>query len=98
MLQTVEPLLQFSSVPWSIWSSEGHEGRLSRDPLPDFSARGPCELLLLDVDQAFALSTTASPTLQGAQKDGFWEADVECDVPEPCQCPSPDSRKERLAS
>ena len=34
------------------------------------------------------LPTTASPTLQGALKDGFREAVVACDMPEPCKCPS----------
>ena len=33
----------FSSVPWPIGSSGGHEGWFSRDPLPVFSAEGPCE-------------------------------------------------------
>ena len=32
---------------------------------------------------AFPLRTTASPTLQGALKDGFREAVVACDIPEP---------------
>ena len=35
--------VQFSSVPRPIGSSEGHEGRFSRDPLPVFSAGGPYE-------------------------------------------------------
>ena len=36
---------------------------------------------------AFSLSTTASPTLQSALKDGFGEAVVACDMPEPCKTP-----------
>ena len=55
----------------------GREGRFSRDPLPVFSAGGPCEQLLqgqgsplFDVVQpAFPLPTTAWPTLQYALKD-----------------------------
>ena len=33
--------VQFGSVPRAIRSSQGHEGRFSRDPLPVFSAGGP---------------------------------------------------------
>ena len=40
---------------------------------------------------AFPLPTTASPTLPGVLKDGFGEAVVTCDMPEPCKFPSPDS-------
>ena len=84
--------VQFNSVPCQIWSSGGHEGRFSRDPLPVFSARGPCEKVwngqgcpLFDVvHPAFPLPTTALPTLQGVLKDGFGEAVVACDMPEPC--------------
>ena len=35
--------VQFSSVPWPIGSSGGHEGRFSRDPRPVFSAGGHCK-------------------------------------------------------
>ena len=35
--------IQFSSVPWLIGSSEGHERIQQRYPLPVFSAGGPCE-------------------------------------------------------
>ena len=61
-----------------------------------FSAGGPCEQFwhgqgcpLFDVvHAAFPLPTTASPTLQGAMKDGFGEAVVACDMlPEPCRFP-----------
>ena len=66
----------------------GLEGRFSRDPLPVFSADGPCEQFwrgqgcpLFDVvHPAFTLPTTASPTLQGALKDGFGQAVVACDM------------------
>ena len=34
---------QFSSVPWLTGSSRGHEGKLSRDPLPVFSVAGYSE-------------------------------------------------------
>ena len=68
----------------------GHEGRFSRDPLPVFSAGGPCEQFwhgkgaLFDVvHPAFPMPTTASPTLKGALKDGFGEAVTACDIHEP---------------
>ena len=40
------------------------------------------------VHPAFPLPATASPTLQGALKDGFGEAVVACDTLEPCDFPS----------
>ena len=45
------------------------------------------------VHPAVPLPTTASPTLQGVWKDGFGDAVVACDMPEPCnfQLPSTDS-------
>ena len=45
------------------------------------------------VHPAVPLPTTASPTFRGALKDGFGEAVVACDMPEPCnfQLPSTDS-------
>ena len=80
-------MVQFSSVPRPIGSlgagaGKGHEGRFSRDPLPVFSAGNPCEQLwhahgcpVFDVvHPAFPLPTMASPTLQGALKDGFGQA------------------------
>ena len=56
-----------------------HKGRFSRDPVPVFSAGGPCEQFqhgqgcsLFDViHPAFPLPTKASLTLQGALKDGL---------------------------
>ena len=82
----------------------GHEGRFSRDPLPVFSAGGPCEQLwhgqgcplFVVVHAAFPLLTTASPTLQGALKDAFGEAVEACDMPEPCKFPSTDSCQKRF--
>ena len=58
--------------------SGGHEGRFSTDPLQVLCAEGHREQFwqgqgrpLLDtVHPAFPLSTTASPTLQGAMTDG----------------------------
>ena len=38
----------------------------------------------------------ASPALQGVPKNGFGEAVVACDMPEPCQFPSLDSCQKRL--
>ena len=48
------------------------------------------------VHPVFPLLTTASPTLQGALKDGFREAVVACDMPEPCKFPSIDSCQRRF--
>ena len=70
----------------------GHEGRFSRDPLPIFSAGGPCEFVwhgqacqLFDVvHPTFPPPTTASLSLQGTLKDGFGDAVAACDMPEPC--------------
>ena len=36
------------------------------------------------------------PTLQGALKNGFGEAPVACDMPEPCKLPSLDSCQKRF--
>ena len=74
----------------------GHDRRYSRDPLPVFSAKGHCEQFchgqgcpVFDiVHPAFPQPTTASPTLHGTPKDGFGEAVVACDMPEPCKFPS----------
>ena len=78
--------------------------RFSRDPLPVFSAGGPCEQfwhgqgcsLFGVVHPAFPLLTTASPTLQGSLKDGFGQASVACDMPKPCKFPSLDSCQKRF--
>ena len=68
-----------------------------------FSAGGPYEQCwygqecpFFDVHPAFPLPTTASPTLQGALKDGVGEAVVACDIPEPCQFPSLDSCQKKF--
>ena len=47
------------------------------------------------VHPAFPVPTTASSTLQGVLNDSFAEAVVACDMPEPCQFPSPDSCQKR---
>ena len=81
-----------------------HDRQFSRDPLPVFSAGGHCKQFwhwqgcpLFDlVHPAFLLSTTVSPTLQGAMKDGFGEAVGACDMPEPCKFPSLDSCQKRF--
>ena len=65
----------------------------------DDSAEGFCEQLwhgqgcpLFDVGHpAFPLPTTASPTLQGALKDGFGEALLVCDMLKPCKILSLDN-------
>ena len=46
---------------------------------------------LFDVHPAFALPTTASPTLQSALNNSFWEAVVARDMPKPSEFPSLDS-------
>ena len=81
-----------------------HAERLSRDPFPVFSAGGLCRQFwhgqrcpLFDVvHPALPLPTTASPTLQGALKDGFGEAEVACNMPEPYKSSSLDSRRKRF--
>ena len=103
-LAVVVSTVQFSSVPLPTGSSGEHEGRFSRDPLPVFSAGGSCGQFwhgqgcpLFDaVHPAFPLPTTASPTLQGVLKDGFREAVVACDMPEPRKFPSLDSCQKRF--
>ena len=79
-----------------IGSLGGHGGWSSRDPLPVFSAGGPCEQfwhgqgcpLFGVVHPAFPLLTMASPTLQGALKDSFGEAVMACDMPKLYKFPS----------
>ena len=88
---------QFSSVQ-SLYrfGRRGHEERFSSDSLPVFSVGGPCEQFwhgqecpLFDVvHPACPLPTTTSPKLQRALKDGFGEAVVAWDMPEPCEFPS----------
>ena len=81
----------------------GHEGRFRRDHLPVFSAGGPCDQFwhgqgcpVFDVvHPAFPLPIMVSPTLHGVLKDGFGEAVVACDTPEPCKFPSLDSCQKR---
>ena len=46
--------------------------------------------------QHFLCRKPASPILQGALKDGFGEAGVACDIPEPCKFPSSDSCQKRF--
>ena len=46
--------------------------------------------LMLSI-QIFLCRPAASPSFQGALKDGFREAVVACDMPEPCKFPSLDS-------
>ena len=48
------------------------------------------------VHPAFPALTTASPMFQGALKDGFVEAVMACDMPEPCKFPSLDSCQKRF--
>ena len=79
-----------------------YDRRYSRDSLPAFSVGGHCEQFgqgcpLSDVvHPAFPLPTTASPTLQGALKDGFGEAVMACDMPEPGKFPCLNSCQKML--
>ena len=99
----IHSILSSSESEYSSWA-EGHDGRFSRDSLPLFPARGRWEhfwhrqgYALFDVvHPAFPLPTTASPTLQGALKDGFGEAVMACYMPEPCKFPSLDSCQKRF--
>ena len=69
-----------------------------------FFAGGPCEQFwhgqgrpLFDVvHPAFPLLITALPALQGALKDGFGEAAVARDMPEPYRFPSLDRCQDRF--
>ena len=88
----------FTSVQCLDWLGRlgGHEGWFSRDPLPVFSADGPCEQFwhrqgcpLFDVvHPAFSLLTTAMHSLQGALKDGFGKAVMASDMPKALKFPS----------
>ena len=89
--------INHSSVQFILLTiSWGYEGRFSGDPLPVFSAGGPCQQFwpgqgcpLFDVvHPAFPLPTTALPTCQGTLKDGCGEAVMACVMPEPCKFPS----------
>ena len=92
--------VQFSPLTyWVVGGVRGHDGRFSRYPLPVFSAGGPFEQFwhgqgcpLFDVVHLrFLLPTTALPALQTAPRDGFGEAVVACDIPEPWKFQSLDS-------
>ena len=93
--------VQFSSASWLIG---GQVELFSRETLPAFSAGGHWEQFwqgqgcpFFDVvHPAFPLPTTASPTLQGALKNGFREVVLACDMPEPFNFPSLDSRQKRF--
>ena len=50
----------------------------------------------LVVHPAFPLLITASPTLQGALKDGFRQAVLVCDMPKPSKFPYLDSCQKRF--
>ena len=79
-------LAKFSSfTDWVVW---GDMRDVSAEILfRSFSARDPFEQLWHGQGCPFFdvhLPTTASPTLQGALKDGVGEAVVACDMPEGC--------------
>ena len=85
-----EIAVQFNPVPRPTDPAGGQEGLLNRNPLPVFSAegrhvqhQGPGCPHFEVVCQTFLLPPAVLPTLQGALKDGFVEAVVACDIPEP---------------
>ena len=73
---------------------------VSRDPLPVFSAGGPCEQFWhrqeCPLFDPVHRPNTASTTPHGALKESFREAAVACDMPESCKFPSPDSCQKRF--
>ena len=78
----------------------GNEGRFSRDPLPVFSAEGPCEQFWYGqgcpLFHVFHLAFHRRPRRRPpALKNGFGEAVVACDKPEACKFPSLDSCQKR---
>ena len=93
--------LTFCSVQFS---SVREEGQISRDLFRVLSAGGLCEKFwhghkcpVFDVvHPAFPLTTTVSPTLQDALKDGFGEPVAACGISEPCKFSSPDSCQKRF--
>ena len=81
----------------------GHAEQFSRDPLPVFSAGGPCGQFWHGqgwphfdvVHQAFPpMLTTASATVQGVLGGDFEKGVLACDLPELCKFLSLD--RERL--
>ena len=48
------------------------------------------------VHPTLPLPTPVSPTLQGAPRDGFGEAVMACDMPEPCKLPNLESYRKRF--
>ena len=111
LVQFSESVSQFSSVQFSTVlrpiGSWGRGGGGMRDDSAEAllqSQGGPCEQFwhgqgcpLMDVvHPAFPLSTMAPPTLHDALKDGFREAVVACDIPEPCMFPSFDRCQKRF--
>ena len=100
---TLNVSVQVASVPRRIGSSRGHDRLFSRGPIPVSSAGGRCEPFwhgqgcpLYDVCLAFPIPTTASPTLQGALKDGFGEVVEACDMPNPSKFSSLDGSQKRF--
>ena len=95
--------VKFSLVTLPIGSSGGHEGWIIRDPFPVFPPGGSCdqfwhgqEYPLFVVLPALPLLTAASPTLQGALKNGFGEAVVAYDTPKLCRFLSLDSCQKKF--
>ena len=92
--------VQFS--PLTDWVDVGTWGTIQQKPV--FSAEGPCEQVwhrqgcpfFDDANPTFLLTTTMWSILQGSLKDGYGEAVVTCDKPEPCKFPSLDSCQERF--
>ena len=87
--------VQFSSISWSIGPSRVHDRRLSRNPLPVFSAGGPCDQFLHGQECPLFAVVHPAFRLPSTLKDGFEEAVVACHTPKPCKLPSIDSRQKR---
>ena len=93
---------QFRSVPWPTGLSGGDmrdnsaeilfQSFLQKAIVSGFWHGKGCPLSDI-VHPAFPLLTMALPNLQCALKDGFGDAVVTCDMPEPCKFPSLDRRQ-----
>ena len=94
--------VQFS--PLTDWVVRGTWGTIQQRSSASLFCRRPLWAVLtwagmstLDVvHPTFSLLTKASLTLQAALKDCVLRAVVACDIPEPCQFPSLDSRRKRF--
>ena len=98
-------LVWFSSVPWLTGSSGGYDRQFSRDPLPVFSAGGPCQHFWHERDvrslmfsiQHFLCRSPHCPPSKVPRRMVLERLNiVVCDTPEPCKFPSLDSCQKRF--